>query len=576
MTTITVSTRAEFQDALMAATAGTTILLAPGDYGVLRMDVPFSSWEPFDGEVTIRSADPDNMASFSNVWLRGMENLTFDSVRFDMSQQVRVLSSDHITIRNSVFEGYLDSNGHPAGQMVMIDDVTNMVVENNEFVHQYNAITFWGVENLVVSENEVHSFRADGLRFAQVSNVLIENNHIHTPVIVPGSGDHADMIQFWTFGTTESSSDIVIRGNILNSGTGSWTQSLFMGNERGTTMPYLNVLIEDNLIHNDHVHGITVGHAIGVVIQNNTLLKNPDPAGSPAGTPRIISDSNSVDVQIINNVMVLSEVAGGDAFVENNLVVSYDPAHPHYVGDLFVNALAGANATLADFQAVPGGLIEQMEVGAAMTRSNSTVDEEPAPVEDEQPDPVENEQPAPVEDEPVIMTTFTVSTSSDPVEDDPEQTEQELEVAALEADYSGFDQVIIGTDGNDTLVGGPGNDLLIGGLGRDLLTGGEGSDTFRFNDIAESPAGRERDRITDFTPGEDKIDVSNIDAIVGGEHDSFTFIGTNAFSAAGQLRQFDQGNATIIEGDVTGDGNADFQIALLTRGLVLTADDFVL
>jgi Ca2+-binding RTX toxin-like protein len=211
-----------------------------------------------------------------------------------------------------------------------------------------------------------------------------------------------------------------------------------------------------------------------------------------------------------------------------------------------------------------------------MTRSNSTVDEEPAPVEDEQPDPVENEQPAPVEDEPVIMTTFTVSTSSDPVEDDPEQTEQELEVAALEADYSGFDQVIIGTDGNDTLVGGPGNDLLIGGLGRDLLTGGEGSDTFRFNDIAESPAGRERDRITDFTPGEDKIDVSNIDAIVGGEHDSFTFIGTNAFSAAGQLRQFDQGNATIIEGDVTGDGNADFQIALLTRGLVLTADDFVL
>ena len=71
-------------------------------------------------------------------------------------------------------------------------------------------------------------------------------------------------------------------------------------------------------------------------------------------------------------------------------------------------------------------------------------------------------------------------------------------------------------------------------------------------------------------------DLGLADAIIGGNNDAFTFIGADVFSAAGQVRQFHQGNVTVIEGDVTGDGNADFQIALLTRGLVLTADDFVL
>jgi Ca2+-binding RTX toxin-like protein len=157
------------------------------------------------------------------------------------------------------------------------------------------------------------------------------------------------------------------------------------------------------------------------------------------------------------------------------------------------------------------------------------------------------------------------------------------------------DDVLIAGDGNDTLLGGNGNDILIGGgginelnggnghdllisgLGLDIMTGGKGNDTFKFNSVAGSrPGEATRDQITDFTPGEDKIDVSAIDAIVGGDHDAFTFIGTAAFSAAGQLRQSQFENGVLIEGDIDGDGIADFEIALLTPGLVLTAEDFVL
>jgi Ca2+-binding RTX toxin-like protein len=135
--------------------------------------------------------------------------------------------------------------------------------------------------------------------------------------------------------------------------------------------------------------------------------------------------------------------------------------------------------------------------------------------------------------------------------------------------------VLIGGDGNDQLFGGNGDDVLFGGMGTDILHGGRGKDTFVFTDIAESRPGPGRDSIEDFTQGEDKIDVSRIDAIAGGGNDAFVFIGTAAFTAAGQLRQFESGKGIIVEGDVTGDGEADFQIAVQTQ-VVLTQEDFVL
>jgi Ca2+-binding RTX toxin-like protein len=135
--------------------------------------------------------------------------------------------------------------------------------------------------------------------------------------------------------------------------------------------------------------------------------------------------------------------------------------------------------------------------------------------------------------------------------------------------------VLIGGDGNDKLFGGNGDDVLFGGMGTDILNGGRGKDTFVWTDIAESRPGAGRDIIEDFTQGEDKIDVSRIDAIAGGANDAFVFIGTAAFTAAGQLRQFESGKGTIIEGDVTGDGKADFQIAVHTQ-VLLSQEDFVL
>ncbi|SPO67959.1 RTX toxin (fragment) [Pseudomonas sp. JV241A] len=59
--------------------------------------------------------------------------------------------------------------------------------------------------------------------------------------------------------------------------------------------------------------------------------------------------------------------------------------------------------------------------------------------------------------------------------------------------------------GNDTLIGGGGDDVLIGGPGNNTLTGGTGSDTFLYQ---QGNTGH--DVVTDFTPGTDHLDLSQL------------------------------------------------------------------
>jgi Ca2+-binding RTX toxin-like protein len=144
---------------------------------------------------------------------------------------------------------------------------------------------------------------------------------------------------------------------------------------------------------------------------------------------------------------------------------------------------------------------------------------------------------------------------------------------------------LIGGAGNDVLVGGAGNDMLSGGLGKDTMTGGAGADDFDFDSVAEIGRGASRDRISDFTHLVDDIDLRTIDANGGvAGNGAFEFLarkGAAFTDARGELRWFQVNAAgtasdrTIIEGDVNGDGVADFQIQL-TGLKALGAADFLL
>ncbi|MDQ3246369.1 MAG: hypothetical protein M3Q52_05670 [Pseudomonadota bacterium] len=143
----------------------------------------------------------------------------------------------------------------------------------------------------------------------------------------------------------------------------------------------------------------------------------------------------------------------------------------------------------------------------------------------------------------------------------------------------GGNDLLFGHDGADVLIGGDGNDQLDGGAGRDRLTGGSGSDLFMFDDgdFAGTTASS-ADQITDFSRAErDRLDMRAVDANSGVSGDqAFSFVGTSAFSGtAGELRYEQISGITVVQGDLDGNGTADFWIRL--DGLhALTAGDVLL
>ena len=84
---------------------------------------------------------------------------------------------------------------------------------------------------------------------------------------------------------------------------------------------------------------------------------------------------------------------------------------------------------------------------------------------------------------------------------------------------------LYGVGGNDTLSGGNGNDHLNGGVGDDYIAGGSGSDTiitgagkdtvaFTASDIREGSI----DRLLDFNPTTDKLDLSGMRSLLTGSN----------------------------------------------------------
>lgn len=138
--------------------------------------------------------------------------------------------------------------------------------------------------------------------------------------------------------------------------------------------------------------------------------------------------------------------------------------------------------------------------------------------------------------------------------------------------------VLSGLAGNDVINGDAGNDRLVGGTGHDNLTGGLGRDTFAFADgDFGGKTATSADRITDFSHAQvDKIDLSAVDAntAVAGDQ-AFSFVGTAAFTGAGQIHLETVGGVTMLTGNTGGDLTADFAIRL-DNVTTLVAADFVL
>jgi CSLREA domain-containing protein len=135
----------------------------------------------------------------------------------------------------------------------------------------------------------------------------------------------------------------------------------------------------------------------------------------------------------------------------------------------------------------------------------------------------------------------------------------------------------IGSANADRLIGDALANLFRGGLGKDTATGGAGKDLFDYDTLADSPVGTGRDVITDFAPGQDRIDLSGIDANtkLAGDQAFSRWVGTGPAGAAGSLGYMIAGENTIVRANVDGDAAWELEIQL-TGVKALSLADFVL
>ncbi|MDO9640847.1 MAG: right-handed parallel beta-helix repeat-containing protein [Pseudotabrizicola sp.] len=396
-TTVRLAPGDNLAEAITAARPGDVLELRGGDYGALT--VRRAGGEP-GLPVTVRSADPANPARFSELTLHEMTYLVLDGLVFDYRYSAgdkhnirpfRLLSSRGLTIRNSLFDGDSapdDSPGnaaYPTGFGIGVRSSADIRLEGNDIRDFYRGLVVHDTVGMAVVRNDIHSMRMDGMNFSQVEQVLIEENLVRDFTRALDSDDHADMIQFWTTKTERPNRDITIRNNVLNSGLGGYTQSIFMRNEEvdtgraGAEMYYRNITIEGNVIINAHMHGITVGETDGLIIRNNSVLHNARSDGRRQNvslwTPQVRVAGTSRNVRIENNV--LHKISGherqSDWTVRNNAEVQDRFANqPNHYNALFMAPINGDPRDIGSFRHLPGGALAGSGLGAALLDNAST------------------------------------------------------------------------------------------------------------------------------------------------------------------------------------------------------------
>jgi VCBS repeat-containing protein len=139
------------------------------------------------------------------------------------------------------------------------------------------------------------------------------------------------------------------------------------------------------------------------------------------------------------------------------------------------------------------------------------------------------------------------------------------------------DDIIIATNGTETLSGGGGNDVLIGNSGSHIMTGGIGNDSFAFQQTSDGPG-----IITDFNnlTEHDHIAISAGGfggGLTAGMNTTSVFESSadGQFSGSGAVFHFDTSNQTLYF-SADGTQTSVIAVAQVQAGVILNAHDLLI
>lgn len=386
MPTFTVSTAAELSAALANAPANSTILLAAGHYGDLRLQ---------NSDITLQAADMSNPPVFNTMVIDGGSNLDFVGLKIDFQPTatsmswdaaVRVINNaDGVTFDQMMFQGNpavngvpatstsLDSTGNilgaPTGRAISITNADNITVSNSEITGFQHGIRGGNGDGLNIINNYIHHLRGSPIGGGNFDDIVIDGNHMASihPWSLGGSGDHADIIHFWTDPNAQNtaSKNVTITNNFFDQGTGTSPILGIYLDDNGNNLGFQNVDISNNVIRNGDHQGIRLENVDGGTITYNTLLSTGNTTNE---APAIHVKPGSSNLQIHHNITPYVDVdpATSGINVGTNMVAQRtSPDQAFYYSDLFVNAFSG-QVTLEDLQLLPGSPLAGF--GAAQTQ----------------------------------------------------------------------------------------------------------------------------------------------------------------------------------------------------------------
>lgn len=324
--------------------------------------------------VTIRSADPEDLVTLSRIKMNDVENVRVTEVavdstgvdREDWKSDLDVSGSHGVTFDTMTFSSNADRLYDPADpeafrgeNLGIIEDSSEIVFSGNHISGYFHGLAVLETTGVEVSENEITAMQGDGLRFSGVQDVTVSGNHMYDFHGSVQTANHGDMIQIWARDADLVPDNILISNNILNTGSGSGYQGIYIGNtmlaDGETLQTYSDIRVEGNLVYTGSAHGISVYGADGVEIVENTVLWNVDAHIAVSSEYEAEARIPGINLVEVSNATVTSNIAGRYAIEgaeqANNATLDYtSPSSADFVGHHFIGAEKGASAELSDLR----------------------------------------------------------------------------------------------------------------------------------------------------------------------------------------------------------------------------------
>lgn len=372
--TITVSTTAQLNAAIKAATGGETILLNPGNYG----DVKVINYKPAS-QVTIKSATATE-AVLKSLTVQFADNFTFSDLEIARpiasgvsqdSTAVYIQGATHIDLVNSFIHGSLNGNSWDDAKGIRVTGSNDIQIDNNVITEFKLGISLEKSNAAAISNNTVYELR-EGINLFDVDHALVDHNLIHT--IKPNTtlGDHADAIQVFTGTSYAASTDLTISNNAILQGAGGYAQGIYVQSERQSSgIKHSNILIENNLYSGVSQHGITLNGVYGGVVTKNTVVAAP---GSPYDTA--ININNSSFVAVVDNVATsIQSTNAVNTFMINNVDLHVGGAPDSWeIGAVLADALDPGTIDVHDFAILSGSVAEAQVAGFSVAAFDARQD----------------------------------------------------------------------------------------------------------------------------------------------------------------------------------------------------------